>query len=372
MSYADCMARISQLDALLRSMDPTWATSGRSLVSTAGQGLSSASPFAGVLESVSATTATATAATTSKMGMGAGDVAAAAAIALVGKIPYSYGASAEQTAARSGADCSSFIQYIESLVGVNLSRTADAQYKDTQAQAVSKTDLKTGDLLFFGGWNDPSNPPGYAGIQHVAMYIGNGKLVQEGGSNNNVNVANVADFGSYFMYATRPSASGRLPDPATLLAPSSGDPAALTPMSGSAALARFDAVSSQIPYAAEIRSAAIANGIDPLLLASLVYAESNFNATAVSGCGAQGLTQLMPGTAAELGVTDPFDPQQNLNGGAAYLATQMKRFGRTDLALAAYNAGPGYVSNLGAVPSGCQYYIHKILDQWQSYQEPLA
>ena len=94
MSYAACLARISQLDSLISTVDPTWVVSGRSLVSTAGEGLWSASPFADVLESVSGTTSTATAAITSKMGMGAGDVAAAAAITLVGKIPYHYGASA--------------------------------------------------------------------------------------------------------------------------------------------------------------------------------------------------------------------------------------------------------------------------------------
>jgi hypothetical protein len=167
-------------------------------------------------------------------------------------------------------------------------------------------------------------------------------------------------------------AAGHMPDPTTLLAPSHSDLGALTSVSGSAALARFDSISSTIPYAAEIRSAAVAQGIDPALLAALVNAESGFDARAVSSCGAQGLTQLMPRTAASLGVTDSFDPQQNLNGGAQYVATQLKKFGRVDLALAAYNAGPGAIARLGVVPDSKKGYVARIVNKWNSYQEAAA
>jgi hypothetical protein len=119
--------------------------------------------------------------------------------------------------------------------------------------------------------------------------------------------------------------AGRLP----------GQPAvgATTPASAGT-LARFDAVAGKIPYAAEIRDAALEAGIDPLLLASLVRAESGFRPTAVSKAGAMGMTQLMPATARALGVTDPFDPAQNLRGGARYLASNLRIYGRVDLALA--------------------------------------
>jgi soluble lytic murein transglycosylase-like protein len=80
----------------------------------------------------------------------------------------------------------------------------------------------------------------------------------------------------------------------------------------------------------------------------------------------------MPGTAAGLGVTDSFNVQQNLDGGAKYIARQLQNFGRVDMALAAYNAGPGYVSRLGSVPNACLSYIGRILDKWVSYQEPSA
>ena len=105
------------------------------------------------------------------------------------------------------------------------------------------------------------------------------------------------------------------------------------------------------PYAAEITAAATANGIDPALLAGLVKQESGFNPNAGSGAGARGLTQLMPGTAAGLGVSNVLDPVQSLNGGAKYLKQQLDAFGGdVTKALAAYNAGPGAVQRFGGVP----------------------
>lgn len=111
------------------------------------------------------------------------------------------------------------------------------------------------------------------------------------------------------------------------------------------------------------REIATKHGLDPDLFESLVEAESNFNPKVVSSAGAQGLTQLMPGTADGLGVSDPFDPYQNLDGGARYLAKQLKRFKTVELALAAYNAGPGNVNKYGGIPpfKETQNYVKKIL-----------
>jgi soluble lytic murein transglycosylase-like protein len=122
------------------------------------------------------------------------------------------------------------------------------------------------------------------------------------------------------------------------------------------------------PWAAAIDAAAQANGIDGRLLAVLVWAESNFRPDAVSHAGALGLTQLMPGTARGLGV-DPHDPTSNLAGGARYLATQLDTFGRVDLALAAYNAGPGRVQQAGnAVPDlvETQLYVARVLERYET------
>ena len=104
------------------------------------------------------------------------------------------------------------------------------------------------------------------------------------------------------------------------------------------------------PFAQEIAAAAARHDLDPRLLAALVAVESAFRADAVSPAGAVGLAQLMPATAAELGVADRRDPAANLDGGAAYLARQLARFGDVRLALAAYNAGPARVASAGGVP----------------------
>jgi membrane-bound lytic murein transglycosylase B len=113
------------------------------------------------------------------------------------------------------------------------------------------------------------------------------------------------------------------------------------------------------------RQIAIEEGVDPDLFGRLVQQESGWDATAGSSKGAYGLTQLMPGTAAELGV-DPTDPEQNLRGGARYLRQQMDRFGDPVLALAAYNAGPGNVSKYGGVPpfEETQNYVRRILNNY--------
>lgn len=113
-----------------------------------------------------------------------------------------------------------------------------------------------------------------------------------------------------------------------------------------------------------IGQAAREAGVDEALFDALVSTESNYDPKARSRAGAMGLSQLMPGTAQALGVADPFDPAQNLRGGARYLAQMLEKFGDARLALAAYNAGPNRVIQAGnQVPNiaETQRYVEKIM-----------
>lgn len=104
-------------------------------------------------------------------------------------------------------------------------------------------------------------------------------------------------------------------------------------------------------YEPLIRLHANEHGVRTDLVRAVIQTESAFNPTAVSPKGALGLMQLMPGTARELGVSDPFDPAQNIRGGVRYLRQLLDRYADNEiLALAAYNAGPGAVDRYGAVP----------------------
>ncbi|MEE8412320.1 MAG: lytic transglycosylase domain-containing protein, partial [Acidobacteriota bacterium] len=105
------------------------------------------------------------------------------------------------------------------------------------------------------------------------------------------------------------------------------------------------------PYAEMIRRAAQRHGLDPILLAAVAEIESGFDPRAVSHKGAAGLLQLMPETARRFGVTDSFDPGQNVEGGARYLRWLLTRFsGDEQLALAGYNAGEGAVDRYQGIP----------------------
>lgn len=125
-----------------------------------------------------------------------------------------------------------------------------------------------------------------------------------------------------------------------------------------------------LAYDREITACAGRHQVDPALIRAVIRAESGFDRKAVSRRGAKGLMQLMPGTARELNVVDPFDPRQNIDGGTRYLRTMLDMFdGDVMLALAAYNAGPSLVKRIGTVPAipETRYYVKRVLAYYEGY-----
>jgi soluble lytic murein transglycosylase len=145
---------------------------------------------------------------------------------------------------------------------------------------------------------------------------------------------------------------------------------------------RYNRIVVRRSFAAPIRTApryqgydglilinARANKVPPALVKAVIAAESRFDSTAVSRAGAQGLMQLMPKTARELGIEDPFQPSENVKGGTRYLRSMLDRYGDMTRALAAYNAGPNAVDYYRGVPPypETQAYVRRVLTYYRHY-----
>ncbi|MEW6427484.1 MAG: transglycosylase SLT domain-containing protein [Thermodesulfobacteriota bacterium] len=122
-----------------------------------------------------------------------------------------------------------------------------------------------------------------------------------------------------------------------------------------------------------ISTAASKYGVDPKLIKAVIKVESAFNHHAVSRKGAKGLMQLMPETIQDMQVGNPFDPRENIEGGTRYLKWLLDSFGELELALAAYNAGPGRVREVGGIPAipETRQYVRKVLRAYQNFHAGL-
>lgn len=371
MSLSEVQQRTAELDARLRQLSGVRAAAGLSVAATAPKAAAptsaaSASPtsafstqLAEALAPVpvpvpapAAGTPSATSSPTPARSGGAGGttspsdprptrsggVTGEQVVALAKKhlgTPYEWGGESP-----GGFDCSGLIQWTYAKFGIDLPRVSTDQAK--VGRAVKPSEARPGDLVFFERGR----------VDHIGMYAGNGMWVVAPKTGDVVKIQKVDLEAATTIRRVLPDATAK-----AVPAPAPGSSSALP---GLPAAGRR--------YADDIVVAARREGVDPRLLAAVAWSESGFNAAARSPAGAVGLMQLMPRTAAGLGV-DPTDPQQALRGGARYLSQQLQAFGgREDLALAAYNAGPGAVRKYGGIPpyAETQGYVKTVLSRYSA------
>jgi peptidoglycan DL-endopeptidase CwlO len=319
MSVTDVTSRIGQIQAQLAILAPVRTST-----------LGSAADFAASLRQVG-----------DSSGYGATDTAGASgstgekvvqeASRYLG-MPYVWGGS---DPSQGGMDCSGLIQYVYAKFGVDLPRVSADQAR-AGTPVASMAEARPGDLI---GWDNSSRN---VGADHIAIYVGDGMMIEAPRTGLDIRLVPVPSTPDYIRRVL-PDATGGLgaTDPVGAVGP----------------------VPAGTPYADLFRAAGQRYGVDPALLTAVARQESGFDARAVSPAGAQGLMQLMPGTAAGLGVTDSFDPAQAVDGAARLLRDLLQRFGQLDLALAGYNAGPGAVLRYDGIPPypETQNYVRSIL-----------
>lgn len=322
MSITDVTARIAQIQSQIALLPGRGATSGVG-----------GAAFSGALAKVGVGT---TAGTTGAAGSGTADQVVAAARKMVG-LPYVWGGTDPQR----GVDCSGLVQSAFATVGIDLPRlSADQARAGTAVPSLDQA--RPGDLI---AWDNSSRN---VGADHIAIYLGNGQMIEAPRPGGQVQVVPVTTPPDYIRRV--------IPD------------APVSAVSATPALAApAGRVPDGTPYADLFQRAGAAHAVDPALLAAVAQQESGFDPAAVSPAGAQGLMQLMPGTAAGLGVTNPFDPTQAVDGAARLLSDLLVKFGSVELALAAYNAGPGAVMRYDGIPPypETRAYVQSVMSNWQ-------
>ncbi len=231
---------------------------------------------------------------------------------------------------RSGIDCSGLVQETYKDLGMRLPRIADQQ-QNVGTPVDSLADARPGDVLYFGN-------PAY----HVAIYLGNNQMIEAPQPGENVKIATVSP---------KPDGIRRIVGNDTSTTAARSRCAGRSPTRPAWPPTRPSSQADEARY-----------GLPSGLLAAVATAESGGNPNAVSPAGAQGLMQLMPGTAKSLGV-DPLNPDQAIDGAASMLSGLLRKYnGSVTLATAAYNAGPGAVDKYGGVPpyAETQAYVAKI------------
>jgi hypothetical protein len=246
-------------------------------------------------------------------------------------VDYKWGGNDPKT----GLDCSGLTKLVYQQLGVELPRVSRDQAK-VGTKVDSLKDARPGDLVFF------DNP-----VDHVGIYVGDGKMIEAPRTGLKVRIHDVWEKPTHIRRVLPESIS-----PAVSGAAGAGAAAGAGGLSG--------------PYADLFTRAGRKHGVDPALLSAIAKAESSYNPRAQSHAGAQGLMQLMPGTARDLGV-NALNPADAVDGAARLMSRHLKAYGgRVDLALAAYNAGPGNVRKYGGVPpfEETQNYVQRVTRFW--------